>query len=51
MVLVRLSHITKDELHAMLDRRFRAIALKKLLKAAEQKPAAKKRAEKKAKTR
>lgn len=51
MLLVRLSHITKDELHAMLDRRFRAIAPKKLLKPAQPKPAAKKSPKKKRKTR
>jgi hypothetical protein len=51
MLLVRLSHITKEELRTMLDRRFRAIAPKKLLKPAEQKPAAKKSAEKKKKAR
>jgi hypothetical protein len=45
-ILVRLSHITKDELRTMLDRRFRAIAPKKLLKPAEEKPPAKKAAKK-----
>jgi hypothetical protein len=49
MLLVRLSHITKEELHTMLDRRFRAIAPKKLLKPAG--AAAKKSAEKKKKAR
>ncbi|HEY4123307.1 MAG TPA: MmcQ/YjbR family DNA-binding protein [Rhizomicrobium sp.] len=45
-ILVRLSHITKDELRTMLERRFQKIAPKKLLKPAEEKPPAKKAAKK-----
>ncbi len=48
-MLVRLSHITKDELQTMLDRRFRAIAPKKLLTPADEKAPAKKAAKKPAK--
>ena len=39
-LLVRLSRITKDELHTMLERRFQAIAPKKLLRQAHEKPVA-----------
>ncbi|MGH6869868.1 MAG: MmcQ/YjbR family DNA-binding protein [Rhizomicrobium sp.] len=51
-ILVRMDRVTKDEVRAMLERRWRVIAPKKLLKAmeagaaAEVKPAAKKRAKK-----
>ncbi|HEY1629750.1 MAG TPA: MmcQ/YjbR family DNA-binding protein [Rhizomicrobium sp.] len=49
-VLVRAERITQDELRAMLDRRWRAIAPKKLVKALDEKPkpAAKKAPAKKA---
>jgi hypothetical protein len=38
-VLVRLQHVTKDEVRAMLDRRWRQIAPKKLQKELEEKAA------------
>jgi hypothetical protein len=38
-VLVRLERVTKDEVRAMLDRRWRAMAPKKLIKAMEEKAA------------
>lgn len=38
-VLVRLERVTKEEVRAMLDRRWRAMAPKKLLKAIEEKVA------------
>src|ERR1700761_6077084 len=38
-VLVRLERVTKDEVHAMLDRRWRAMAPKKLLKEMDEKVA------------